>query len=69
MYFVNCKRFAEQERTHSFLLFFYYLWLFWQRFNWFMDSFDKFEDNVNDSGIQEHAGTKLCAYLVHNLAS
>ena len=34
-----------------------------------MDSFDKFEDSFKNSGIQEHAGTKLYAYRVHNLTS
>ena len=34
-----------------------------------MDSFDKFEDSFKDSGIQEHAVTKLCDYPAHNSAS
>ena len=34
-----------------------------------MDSFDSFEDSFKDSGIPEHAGTKLCAYLVQNMTS
>ena len=34
-----------------------------------MDLFNRFKDSFKDSGIQEHAVTKLCDYLAHNSAS
>ena len=59
----------NKNALFSFLLFIYFLRLFWKSFNWLMDLFNRFKDSFKDSGIQEHAVTKLCDYPAHNSAS